>query len=85
LNDLRVLETNPIIASNVLIKIGAAKALHGRRFILGVYYDVNLSSNLQGLFEVRYKGDTLRANATIKLLESMREMKTRPLPTKIGL
>lgn len=74
-----------IINPNVLIEIGAAMAFYGRRFILLVREGVKLPSNLQGLFEVRYKGDTLDADATIKLLESMREMKNLPLPTKIGL
>ena len=46
---------------------------------------VKLPSNLQGLFEVRYHGDTLDADATIRLLEAMREMKGLPLPTSITL
>ena len=47
-----------IINPNVLIEIGAAMALYGRRFILLVKEGVDLPSNLQGLYEVRYKGDT---------------------------
>jgi hypothetical protein len=74
-----------IINPNVLIEIGAAMAFYGRRFVLLVREGVRLPSNLQGLFEVRYKGDTLDADATMQLLEAMREMKTLPLPTKIGL
>lgn len=65
-----------IINPNVLIEIGAAMAFYGRRFVLLVRDGVKLPSNLQGLFEVRYKGDTLDADATMQLLEAMREMKT---------
>jgi hypothetical protein len=39
-----------------------------------------LPSNLQGLFEVRYDGDTLDGEATIKLLESINDMKNKPFP-----
>ena len=46
-----------IINPNVLIEIGAAMAFYGRRFVLLVRDGVRLPSNLQGLFEVRYKGD----------------------------
>lgn len=60
-------------------------AFYGRRFVLLVRDGVKLPSNLQGLFEVRYKGETLDADATMQLLEAMREMKTLPLPTKTGL
>jgi hypothetical protein len=41
---------------------------------------VQLPSNLQGLYEVRYEGATLDGNATIKLLEAINDMKKRPLP-----
>jgi predicted nucleotide-binding protein len=56
--------------SNVLIEIGAAMALYGRRFILLVERGVHLPSNLQGLFEVRYEGESLDHEATMKLLEA---------------
>jgi predicted nucleotide-binding protein len=69
-----------VINSNVLIEIGAAMALYGRRFILLVRDGVKLPSNLQGLYEVRYKGETLDGDTTIKLLESINEMKRTPLP-----
>jgi predicted nucleotide-binding protein len=65
---------------NVLIEIGAAMALYGRRFILLVKLGVTLPSNLQGLFEVRYSGEALDGEATIKLLEAIREMKTHASP-----
>ena len=69
-----------IINSNVLIEIGAALALYGRRFILLVKEGINLPSNLQGLFEVRYSGDALDGNATIKLMEAINDIKNQSLP-----
>jgi hypothetical protein len=39
-----------------------------------------LPSNLQGLYEVRYTGDSLDGNATIKLLEAINDIKNHPLP-----
>ncbi|MCX9026107.1 MAG: nucleotide-binding protein [Candidatus Methanoperedens sp.] len=69
-----------IINPNVLIEIGAAMALYGRRFILLVKEGVNLPSNLQGLYEVRYTGDALDVNDTIKLLEAINNMKQQLLP-----
>ncbi len=68
--------------SNVLIEIGAAMALFGRRFILLVREGVKLPSNLQGLFEVRYTGDTLDGEATIKLLEAINDIKNHPMPDR---
>jgi len=68
--------------SNVLIEIGAAMAFYGRRFILLVREGVALPSNLQGLYEVRYSGDTLDAHATIKLLEAMKDIKNYELPSQ---
>lgn len=70
---------------NVLIEIGAAMAFYGRRFILLVRDGVKLPSNLQGLYEVRYKGDTLDADATIRLLEAMKDIKNQPLPSSVTI
>jgi predicted nucleotide-binding protein len=70
-----------VLNPNVLIEIGASMALFNRRFILVVKEGVTLPSNLQGLYEVRYAGDALSGDATIKLLESINDMKKRPLPT----
>lgn len=77
------LEGNPqiILNPNVLIEIGAAMALYGRRFILLVKSGVNLPSNLQGLYEVRYEGDKLDGEATIRLLQAIVDIKNHPLPT----
>ena len=69
-----------IINSNVLIEIGAAMALYGRRFILLVREGVKLPSNLQGLYEVRYQGDALDGTVTIRLLKAINEMKSVALP-----
>lgn len=66
---------------NVLIEIGAAMALYGKKFILLVKSDVNLPSNLQGLYEVRYEGNKLDGEATIRLLKAINDMKKQPLPT----
>lgn len=71
-----------IVNSNVLIEIGAAMALYGRRFILLVREGVDLPSNLQGLYEVRYKGEALDGEATIKLLEAINDIKNNPLPER---
>lgn len=71
-----------IVNPNVLIEIGAAMALYGRRFILLVREGVELPSNLQGLYEVRYKGDALDGEATIKLLEAINDIKNNPLPQR---
>jgi len=73
-----------ILNPNVLIEIGAAMAFYGRRFILLVREGITLPSNLQGLFEVRYSGDTLDANATIKLLEAIKDIKNYELPTGVS-
>lgn len=72
----RVVVLNP----NVLIEIGAAMALFGRRFILLVREGVSLPSNLQGLYEVRYQGDKLDSEATMKLLKAMKDIKNYQLP-----
>jgi predicted nucleotide-binding protein len=69
-----------ILNENVLIEIGASMALYGERFILIVKEGVKLPSNLQGLLELRYKGDTLDVNDTVNLLKAINDMKKRPLP-----
>lgn len=65
---------------NVMIEVGAAMALYGRRFILLVKEGITLPSNLQGLYEVRYSGDSLDGNAVMKLLDALSDLKKRPLP-----
>jgi predicted nucleotide-binding protein len=71
-----------VLNPNVLVEIGAAMALFGRRFILLVREGVKLPSNLQGLFEVRYTGDTLDGDATIKLLEAINDIKNHSMPDR---
>lgn len=71
-----------VLNPNVLIEIGAAMALYGRRFILLVRDGVKLPTNLQGLFEVRYSGEGLDGDATIKLLEAINDIKNHPMPER---
>lgn len=71
-----------VVNPNVLIEIGAAMALYGRRFILLVREGVKLPSNLQGLFEVRYDGSSLDGDATIRLLEAINDLKNHPIPNR---
>jgi predicted nucleotide-binding protein len=77
-------ETNEhiVLNPNVLIEIGAAMALYGRRFILVVKDGVRLPTNLQGLYEVRYSGVALDGGATIKLLEAINDIKNHPSPNR---
>jgi predicted nucleotide-binding protein len=72
-----------VLNPNVLIEIGAAMALYGKRFILLVQDGVKLPSNLQGLYEVRYTGNDLGSDGTLKLLDAINEMKSEPTPTSI--
>ncbi|MDB5992757.1 MAG: hypothetical protein JWQ10_4160 [Herbaspirillum sp.] len=69
-----------VINSNVLIEIGAAMALYGYRFILLVRDGIVLPSNLQGLYQVRYVGETLDGNATIRLMEAINNIKNNKSP-----
>ena len=69
-----------LLNENVLIEIGAAMALYGRRFILLVKQGVRLPSNLQGLYEVRYEGEQPDGPATIRLLKAINDIKNNPLP-----
>jgi hypothetical protein len=65
-----------VLNENVLIEIGAAMALFDRRFVLLVETGVILPSNLQGLYQVRYEGDRLDYEATMKLLEAFNEFRS---------
>jgi predicted nucleotide-binding protein len=66
-------EQRSVLNPNVLIEIGAALALYGRNFILLVEHGTELPSNLQGLYEVRYEGDGLDHEATMRLLKSFND------------
>ncbi len=61
---------------NVLVEIGAAMALYGRKFILLVEKGVALPSNLQGLYEVRFEGSALDHESTMSLLEAFNSFKS---------
>ncbi len=71
-----------VLNPNVLIEIGAAMALYGNRFVLLVKNGVTLPSNLQGLYMVKYDGDTLDSDATIRLLEAINDIKNHTIPVK---
>ena len=60
---------------NVLIEIGAAIALYGKRFILLCEKSVKLPSNLQGLYRCNYEGQQLDYDATMKLLKTFNEIR----------
>jgi hypothetical protein len=70
------------VNQNVLIEIGAAMALYGSRYILLVKDGVRLPSNLQGLYEVRYKDDALDGDTTIRLMYAINDMKKQPGPLR---
>ncbi|MEX2238785.1 MAG: TIR domain-containing protein [Dehalococcoidia bacterium] len=75
--ELRVIdqggEEHVMLNPNVLIEIGAAMALYEGRFILLVEKGVEVPSNLQGLYQVRYEGESLDYEATMKLLKAFNE------------
>jgi len=70
-----------VLNPNVLIEIGAAMALYGRRVVLLVRDSARLPSNLQGLFEVRHSGEGLSGDATIRLLEAINDIKNHKIPS----
>jgi len=63
------------INDNVLIEIGAAMALYGKRVILLVERDVVLPSNLQGLYRCEFEGDKLDYESTMKLLKTFSQFR----------
>jgi len=72
-------EKETLLNENVLIEIGAALALYRKRFILLVQDGAKLPSNLQGLFEVRYEGSKMDAEAALRLLRSLKDLKNQPV------
>ena len=60
---------------NVLIEIGAAIALYGKRVVLLCKKDTPLPSNLQGLYRCEYEGNQLDYSSTMKLLKTMQELR----------
>ena len=65
-----------LLNENVLIEIGGAMARWGENYILLVEEGTTLPSNLQGLYEVRYQGTTLDADATMRLLKAFKSFKS---------
>ena len=63
------------INQNVLIEIGAAMALYGKRFILLCESSLKLPSNLQGLYRCNYDGKELSYESTMKLLKAFNEFR----------
>ncbi len=66
---------HPKINDNVLIEIGAAMALYGRKVILLVERVVVLPSNLQGLYRCDFEGERLEYDATMKLLKTFSQFR----------
>src|SRR5262249_6634946 len=60
---------------NVLIEIGAAMALYGKKVILLVERGVVLPSNLQGLYRCEFEGDKLDYDSTMKLLKTFSQFR----------
>ncbi len=63
------------INDNVLIEIGAAMALYGKKVILLVERGVSLPSNLQGLYRCDFEGDRLEYESTMKLLKTFSQFR----------
>jgi predicted nucleotide-binding protein len=60
---------------NVLIEIGAAMALYGKKVILLVERGITLPSNLQGLYRCEFEGNRLDYDATMKLLKTFSQFR----------
>jgi predicted nucleotide-binding protein len=63
------------INDNVLIEIGAAMALYGKKVVLLVEKGLTLPSNLQGLYRCDYEGERLDYDATMKLLKTFSQFR----------
>lgn len=63
------------INDNVLIEIGAAMALYGKKVVLLVEKGITLPSNLQGLYRCDFEGDRLDYEATMKLLKTFSQFR----------
>lgn len=63
------------INDNVLIEIGSAMALYGKKVILLVEKGVPLPSNLQGLYRCDIEGDRLDYDATMKILRTFSQFR----------
>jgi len=63
------------INDNVLIEIGGAMALYGKKVVLLVEKGVTLPSNLQGLYRCDFEGDRLEYDSTMKLLKTFSQFR----------
>ena len=63
------------INDNVLIEVGAAMALYGKKVILLVERGLPLPSNLQGLYRCDFEGERLDYDATMKLLKTFSQFR----------
>jgi hypothetical protein len=63
------------VNDNVLIEIGAAMALYGKKVILLVEKGITLPSNLQGLYRCDFEGDLLDYEATMKMLKTFSQFR----------
>jgi predicted nucleotide-binding protein len=62
---------------NVLIEIGAAMMHCADRFVLVVEEGIDVPSNLQGLYQCRYSGDSLDFDAGMKIQEALRGLRAK--------
>lgn len=60
---------------NVLIEIGAAIALYGKKIIILCKKGTTLPSNLQGLYRCEYDSNQLDYTSTMKLLKTLQELR----------
>jgi len=63
------------INDNVLIEIGAAMALYGKKVVLLVERGIALPSNLQGHYRCDFEGDRLDYDSTMKLLKTFSQFR----------
>ena len=66
---------NRLLNPNVLIEIGAAMMHCPNRFVLVVEEGIDVPSNLQGLYQSRYSGDSLDWDAGMKIQEALRGLR----------
>jgi len=66
---------HPKINDNVLIEVGAAMALYGKKVVLLVERGVSLPTNLQGLYRCEFEGNQLDYDSTMKLLKTFSQFR----------
>lgn len=70
-----------VVNQNVLIEIGAAFVLYDKRVVLVWDKNIEVPSNLQGLYRCEYSGDELSWTAGMKLMKAVRNFKKRETST----